>query len=125
MERFNEFLNEKTEEPLKPSELEIVVLGLSDEEGTFADLIQKVAKKRGMKHTLVDITQAYITSSDIEIGEVRLRNIDGEDKDMTFNFDIIYTPDTDLKKEDVDLQVFAGTMLHEIMTRDLKENNAN
>ena len=78
MERFNEFLNEKTEEPLKPSELEIVVLGLSDEEGTFADLIQKVAKKRGMKHTLVDITQAYITSSDIEIGEVRLRNIDGE-----------------------------------------------
>ena len=44
---------------------------------------------------------------------------------MTFNFDIIYTPDTDLKKEDVDLQVFAGTMLHEIMTRDLKENNAN
>ena len=85
MERFNEFLNEKTEEPLKPSELEIVVLGLSDEEGTFADLIQKVAKKRGMKHTLVDITQAYITSSDIEIGEVRLRNIDGEDKDMTIN----------------------------------------
>ena len=85
MERFNEFINEKTEEPLKPSELEIVVLGLSDEEGTFADLIQKVAKKRGMKHTLVDITQAYITSSDIEIGEVKLRNIDGEDKDMTVN----------------------------------------
>ena len=85
MERFNEFLVEKTEEPLKPSELEIVVLGLSDEEGTFADLIQKVAKKRGMKHTLVDITQAYITSSDIEIGEVKLRNIDGEDKDMTVN----------------------------------------
>ena len=82
MEKFNEFLIEKTEEPLKPSELEIVVLGLSDEEGTFADLIQKVAKKRGMKHTLVDITQAYITSSDIEIGEVRLRNIDGEDKDV-------------------------------------------
>ena len=53
MERFNEFLVEKTEEPLKPSELEIVVLGLSDEEGTFADLIQKVAKKRGIKHTLV------------------------------------------------------------------------
>ena len=84
MERFTEFLNEKTEE-LKPSELEIVVLGLSDEEGTFADLIQKVAKKRGMKHTLVDITEAYITSSDIEIGEVKLRNIDGEDNDITVN----------------------------------------
>jgi len=48
MERFAEFLTEKPEE-LKPSELEIVVFGLSDEEGTFADLIQKVAKKRGIK----------------------------------------------------------------------------
>ncbi len=85
MERFNEFLIEKTEEPLKPSELEIVVLGLSDEEGTFADLIQKVAKKRNMKHTLVDITEAYITSSDVEIGQVKLRNIDGDDNDITIN----------------------------------------
>ena len=84
MERFAEFLTEKPEE-LKPSELEIVVFGLSDEEGTFADLIQKVAKKRGIKHTLVDITEAYITSSDVEIGEVKLRNIDGEDTDMTIN----------------------------------------
>ena len=85
MERFTEFLEEKVEEPLQPNELEIVVFGLSDEEGTFADLIQKVAKKRDMKHTLVDITEAYITSSDIEIGEVKLRNIDGEDNILTVN----------------------------------------
>ena len=62
------------------------------------------------------------TETVIKYGVVKFN---GEDKDMTFNFDIIYTPDTELKKEDVDLQVFAGTMLHEIMTRDLKENNAN
>lgn len=85
MERFNEFLVEKTEEPLQPSELEIVVLGLSDEEGTFADLIQKVAKKRGIKHTLVDVTEAYIVASDIEVGQVKLRNIDGEDTVIDIN----------------------------------------
>ena len=62
------------------------------------------------------------TETVIKYGVVKFN---GEDQDMTFNFDIIYTPDTELKKEDVDLQVFAGTMLHEIMTRDLNENNAN
>jgi hypothetical protein len=54
---------------------------------------------------------------------------------MSFNFDIIYTPDTELTKESVELQDFAGLMLEQIMargieegnviTRDIKENNAN
>ena len=70
----------------------------------------------------VRVLSGPYTETVIKYGVVKFN---GEDKDMTFNFDIIYTPDTDLKKEDVDLQVFAGTMLHEIMTRDLKENNAN
>ena len=84
MERFTEYLIEDDDQlPLK--ELEIIVLGLSDEEGTFADLIQKVAKKKEIKHTLVDVTQAYIASQDVEIGQVQMRNIDGEDKDITIN----------------------------------------
>tara|TARA_B100000287_G_scaffold196166_1_gene185327 strand:- start:4558 stop:5988 length:1431 start_codon:yes stop_codon:yes gene_type:complete len=84
MERFTEYLIEDDDQlPLK--ELEIIVLGLSDEEGTFADLIQKVAKKKEMKHTLVDVTQAYIASQDVEIGQVQMRNIDGQDKDITIN----------------------------------------
>ena len=59
----------------------------------------------------------------------------GKKKDMTFNFDIVYTPDTELTKESVELQEFAGLMLEKIMakgieegnviTRDIKENNAN
>ena len=70
----------------------------------------------------VRVLSGPYTETVIKYGVVKFN---GEDKDMTFNFDIIYTPDTELKKEDVDLQVFAGTMLHEIMTKDLKENNAN
>ena len=70
----------------------------------------------------VRVLSGLYTETVLKYGVVKFN---GEDKDMTFNFDIIYTPDTELKKEDVDLQVFAGTMLHEIMTRDLKENNAN
>jgi ribosomal protein S6--L-glutamate ligase len=31
------------------------------------------------------VTEAYITSSDVEIGQVKLRNIDGEDNDITIN----------------------------------------
>ena len=80
----------------------------------------------------VRVLSGPYTETVIKYGVVKFN---GEDKDMTFNFDIIYTPDIELKKEDVDLQVFAGTMLHEIMargieegnviTRDIKENNAN
>ena len=70
----------------------------------------------------VRILSGQFTETVLRYGVVKFN---GKKKDMTFNFDIIYTPDTELKKEDVDLQVFAGTMLHEIMTRDLKENNAN
>ena len=70
----------------------------------------------------VRILSGQFTETVIKYGVIKFNEIP---KNMTFNFDIIYTPDTELKKEDVDLQVFAGTMLHEIMTRDLKENNAN
>ena len=72
----------------------------------------------------VRVLSGLYTETVLKYGVVKF-NGKGKEKYMSFNFDIIYTPDTELKKEDVDLQVFAGTMLHEIMTRNLKENNAN
>jgi ribosomal protein S6--L-glutamate ligase len=83
MEKFTEFLKEAPqEEPIQMQDLHIVILGLGDEEGTFADLIQKVAKKYNMKTTMVDVSEAYIASKDVEIGEVKIRNINGKDLDI-------------------------------------------
>jgi len=83
MEKFTEFLKEAPqEEPIQMQDLHVVILGLGDEEGTFADLIQKVTKKYNMKTTMVDVSEAYIASKDIEIGEVKIRNINGKDLDI-------------------------------------------
>ena len=47
--------------------------------------IRDRSKKYNISHTMVDVKEAYISSSDIEIGEVLIKNIDGEDKDVTIN----------------------------------------
>ena len=83
MEKFTEFLKEAPqEEPIQMQDLHVIILGLGDEEGTFADLIQKVTKKYNMKTTMVDVSEAYIASKDVEIGEVKIRNINGKDLDI-------------------------------------------
>jgi len=88
MKLFNNFLEEeKQEEPVKIEDLHIVILGKGDQEGTFANLIQDATKKIGMKSTMVEVDEAFISSKDIEIGEVIIRNIDGEDKDITLNIE--------------------------------------
>jgi len=88
MEKFTEYLKEAPqEEPIEMQDLHVVILGLGDEEGTFADLIQKVTKKYNMKTTMVDVSEAYIASKDIEIGQVKIHNIDGKDSDITMEVD--------------------------------------
>ena len=56
MERYSEYLKEVNgfkfiefdkEEVIK--DLHVVIIGLSDDEGTFADLMQSVAKKKALK----------------------------------------------------------------------------
>lgn len=64
------------------NELHVVVLGTGDGDGTFADIVEEVSVKRDIKYDFVDITKAWITDSDIDIGNVKLRNIDGKDKDI-------------------------------------------
>jgi hypothetical protein len=78
MKLFNNFLEEeKQEEPVKIEDLHIVILGKGDQEGTFADLIQDSTKKIGMKSTMVEVDEAFISSKDIEIGEVTIRKRKG------------------------------------------------
>ena len=82
----------------------------------------------------VRVLSGLYTETVLKYGVVKF-NGEGKEKYMSFNFDIIYTPDTELTKESVELQEFAGLMLEQIMargieegnviTRDIKENNAN
>ena len=82
----------------------------------------------------VRVLSGLYTETVLKYGVVKF-NGKGKEKYMSFNFDIIYTPDTELTKESVELQEFAGLMLEKIMargieegnvmTRDIKENNAN
>ena len=76
-------IEEVKKEPIEMQNMHIIILGLGDEEGTFADLIQSVAKKHKIKTTMVDVSEAYVASKDVEIGEVKIRNVDGKDNDVT------------------------------------------
>ena len=82
MENFNEYFTEKFEEPLKQDELHIVVLGKGKEEGTFADLVETVVKKKNIKYDLVNVDEAWISQKDVEIGSVTIQNVDGKDKEV-------------------------------------------
>lgn len=82
---FSNFLEEDQKEPIKMEDLNVIILGKGDQEGTFADMVKKAAKPMNIKNTLVEVDEAFISSKDIEIGEVTIRNIDGEDKDITIN----------------------------------------
>ena len=75
-------LEEEISKELPFEELHVVVLGTGDGDGTFAGLMEEVAVKRNIKYDFVDVREAWIAGSDIEIGKVRLRNIDGKGKDV-------------------------------------------
>lgn len=58
------------------------------------------------------------TETVIQYGSIRLdgKNVDNEDDvQITFNFDIITTPDPVLTTEDVDFQLFCGSLLSSIL----------
>ena len=79
MQNFNEYFTEKFEEPIEQQDLHVVVLGKGGEEGTFADLAEKVSKKKNIKFNIVHVDEAWISQKDVEIGKVTIQNADGED----------------------------------------------
>jgi len=68
----------------------------------------------------VRILSGTFTETVLRYGVVKFN---GKKKDMTFNFDIIYTPDTELKVSNLKLQEFAGIMLEQIMAQGIKEGS--
>ena len=78
----------------------------------------------------VRILSGMFTETVLKYGVVKFN---GKKKDMTFNFDIVYTPDTELTVSNLKLQEFAGIMLEQIMsqcfsngeviTREIKDAN--
>ena len=62
----------------------------------------------------VRILSGMFTETVLKYGVVKFN---GKKKDMTFNFDIVYTPDTELTVSDLKLQEFAGVMLEQIMAQ--------
>ena len=62
------------------------------------------------------------TETVLKYGVVKF-NGKGKEKYMSFNFDIVYSPDTELKKENVELQEFAGNLLEQVMARGIEEGN--
>ena len=68
----------------------------------------------------VRILSGTFTETVLKFGVVKF-NGKGKDKYMSFNFDIVYTPDTELTRESVELQEFAGDMLEQIMARGIEQ----
>ena len=67
----------------------------------------------------VRILSGTFTETVLKYGVVKF---DGKKKNMTFNFDIIYTPDTELDVSNLKLQEFAGIMLEQIMAQGIRDN---
>ena len=66
----------------------------------------------------VRILSGTFTETVLKYGVVKFN---GKKKDMTFNFDIVYTPDTELKVSNLELQEFAGMMLEQIMAQGIRD----
>ena len=66
----------------------------------------------------VRILSGMFTETVLKYGVVKFN---GKKKDMTFNFDIVYTPDTELTVSDLKLQEFAGIMLEQIMAQGIRD----
>ena len=68
----------------------------------------------------VRILKGPFTETVIRYGVIKFNEIP---KNMTFNFDLVYSPDSELTTENVDLQDFAGAMLEKIMANGIKEGS--
>jgi hypothetical protein len=80
----------------------------------------------------VRILSGTFTETVLKYGVVKFN---GKKKNMTFSFDIVSTPDTELDVSNLELQNFAGMMLEhivaqgirdgEVITREVEDGNQN
>tara|TARA_B100000519_G_scaffold109770_1_gene95034 strand:- start:1128 stop:1445 length:318 start_codon:yes stop_codon:yes gene_type:complete len=70
----------------------------------------------------VRILAGMFTETVLRYGVIKF-NGKGKEKYMSFNFDIVYTPDSELTNDSIELQEFAGNMLEQIMAQGIKEGS--
>ena len=68
----------------------------------------------------VRILKGPFTETVIRYGVIKFNEIR---KNMTFNFNLIYSRDSELTIENIDLQDFAGAMLEKIMANGIKDGS--
>ncbi len=68
----------------------------------------------------VRILSGPFTETVIKYGVIKFNEIP---KNMSFNFDLVYSPNTELKTSDVDLQDFAGAVLEQIIANGIKDGS--
>ena len=68
----------------------------------------------------VRVLRGPYTETVLKYGTVKFNEVP---KNMSFDFKIVYTPDTELKTSDTRLQDFAGEMLEKIMARGIEEGS--
>ena len=66
----------------------------------------------------VRILKGPFTETVIKYGVIKFNK-----KNMSFNFNLVYSPNTELTTDDFDLQDFAGEMLEKIMENGIKEKS--
>tara|TARA_B100000424_G_C22597314_1_gene334081 strand:- start:133 stop:423 length:291 start_codon:yes stop_codon:yes gene_type:complete len=66
----------------------------------------------------VRILKGPFTETVIKYGVIKFNK-----KNMSFNFNLVYSPNTELTTDDYDLQDFAGEMLEKIMENGIKEKS--
>ena len=66
----------------------------------------------------VRILRGQYTETVLKYGVIKFNEIP---KNMSFNFDIVYSPDTELTVNDTSLQEFAGAMLEKVIAQGMKD----
>lgn len=65
----------------------------------------------------VRILDGMYNETVVKYGSISFNEHDGEDETLSFNFQIVESPDADLDESDEDLQEFAGKLLEHIIVQ--------
>jgi len=81
-----------------------------------------VPGESGDQHWLVRLTEGPFAETVIQYGAIKL--VPEENGKISFNFFVESSPDPNLTSEDVDLQLWSGDVLEEILRQSLEEGSA-
>lgn len=83
---------------------------------------QLVPGEEGDQHWLVRFLEGPYAETVIQYGSISMN--DEEEGTMSFNFFIESSPDSELTSEDIDLQLWAGDVLQEILREAIMDGSA-